>query len=264
MRAGVLVPMQEEFAAYPRLLAGLTRCDDGIWERYLSGDGATAIVLCDCGPANAAAAAERLITGWQPDLVINSGSAGAHNPELLPGDIVIGSSYLIHDDPLYPMSFRHLRWRRAGARVEHERLEAPSALVETVLASARHACAGEAPWSEASVWPAGVAARPPRALAGVIGSADLWTTDHARLALLHEQTASECEDMESAYIAQVCAMHDIPFVAVRCISNSELHAGTTGLDVLAPIRQAGALAARVVVDALAGLQALPELREGRA
>jgi nucleoside phosphorylase len=248
MRTGIIVPMEEEFEAYPLLLPGLRRQDDGIWQRCLSADGQTAILLSDCGTVNAAAAAERLITTWEPDLVITSGSAGAHNPELLPGDIVIGTVYRIHDDTLYPSpAGPRLRWRAAGERVRHDQLVSEPSLVALALETASSICAQAAPWSEPAFWPAGVEPRRPRAIAGVIGSSDNWNTDRECLLQLHTSTGSQCEDMESAFIAQVCAMHDIPFLAVRCISNSELHAATGGIDVTEAIRRAGAAAARVVV-----------------
>ena len=255
MRTGIIVPMEEEFESYPRLMPGLTRRDDEIWERYLSANGRTAILLSDCGTVNASAAAEHLITTWKPDLVINSGSAGAHNPMLLPGDLVIGDAYIIHDETIYPSpTGPRLRWRSAGARVRHERLPADPRLVATALQVAEAACAEAPHWSEAAVWPEGIERRGPRAIAGVIGSTDNWNTEQEPLLRLREQTASECEDMESAFIAQVCAMHRVPFLAVRCISNSELHAGTTGLDVTEAIRRAGASAARVVVALLRALE----------
>jgi len=184
--------------------------------------------------------------------VINSGSAGAHNPALLPGDIVIGDTYMIHDDTLYPSpTGPRLRWRSAGERVRHERLRAPPHLVALALHAAEAVCAESPAWpvaqgAEGAFWPAGVESRGPRTIAGSIGSTDNWNTERGPLLRLHEQTASECEDMESAFIAQVCAMHGVAFLAVRCISNSELHAGTTGLDVTEAIRRAGASAARVV------------------
>lgn len=247
--------MAEEFGTYPQLLPGLYREDDGIWERYLTPDGRVALVISDCGPVNAAAAAERLIGSWAPEVLINSGSAGAHNPELLPGDVVIGSHYLVLDQPLTPTPFAHLRWRTADSRVQHERLEADAALVDLALQAAQTICAAEQAWGEATVWPTGMALRPPRAIVGGVGSMDDWTTDHARLRLLRERAGVESEDMESAYIAQVCAMHGVPFLAVRVISNNELHASTGGLDILGPIRLAGSRAARVVAALLTLLAA---------
>ena len=40
-------------------------------------------------------------------------------------------------------------------------------------------------------------------------------------------TRTLCEDMEAAAIAQICALHDLPFLTVKDISNNEFHALST-------------------------------------
>jgi nucleoside phosphorylase len=57
--------------------------------------------------------------------------------------------------------------------------------------------------------------------------------------------------MESAYVAQVCALHRLPFVAVRVMSDNEGAQQLTAEDVPAAIRAAGERAARIIVS-LAG------------
>ena len=53
--------------------------------------------------------------------------------------------------------------------------------------------------------------------------------------------------MESAYIAQVCAMHALPFLAVRAISNNEVAAVLAPREVEEAIGGAGARAAGVLI-----------------
>ena len=246
-RAAIIVALHEELDPYRSLLPDLVRSDDGIWERYVDRDGRLAVVRSDCGPINAIAAAERLITTFNPDFVLNTGSAGAHDPSLLPGDIVIGDRYTLLQDPLYPSRSLGLCWRSDGARVERGGIAGDVGLVAGGWAAAAAVCAEAPSWADLAVWPAGVAPRPPLALAGTIGSTDTWNTDPARIDRLWAGASSASEDMESAYIAQVCALHAVPFLAIRCISNAERHAGTMQTnvtDILTALARAGELSAR--------------------
>jgi adenosylhomocysteine nucleosidase len=240
LRAAIIVALELELAPYRALLPDLERADDGIWPRWIT---------ADCGPINAVAATERTITTFQPDLVLNTGSAGAHNPELLPGDLVVGDRYTLLSDPLYPSRSLGLCWQADDARVERGGIPADPGLVARGLQAATAVCAGASGWSDALVWPAGVPARPPLAVAGTIGSTDTWNTDAGRIDRLWASASSLSEDMESAYMAQVCALHSLPFLAIRCISNAERHAGTARLgvsDILSALTRAGELAAQTV------------------
>src|SRR5438093_6875331 len=58
---------------------------------------------------------------------------------------------------------------------------------------------------------------------GAIASADVWTQSPARLDLLHGRYGALCEDMEAAAVAQVCALHSVPFLTIKDISNNEFH-----------------------------------------
>ena len=71
---------------------------------------------------------------------------------------------------------------------------------------------------------------------------------------LHEQFGAECEDMESAYVAQVCAMHGLPFIAVRVISNNDNVCPLAPREVQAALAAAGQRAA-VILTALAAVLA---------
>ena len=84
-------------------------------------------------------------------------------------------------------------------------------------------------------------------MVGMIGSSDRWTVDAEEIRALRDAYGAECEDMESAYVAQVCAMHRLAFVAVRCISNNEIACHLMPGDVAAAIAAAGERAARVLV-----------------
>ncbi len=70
----------------------------GPWRevRLQIGEHEVMAVLCGIGMVNAAAATEYLIGAHRPRIIVNSGCTGAHVAELLPGDVVIGTSVIYH------------------------------------------------------------------------------------------------------------------------------------------------------------------------
>ena len=252
---GIVVPTEAEFAPYRRLLGGLRRLDDsGPWEVYegRARDRRVVVIISDCGPANAAAATERLIAQHAPAAVLHGGAAGAHNPELLPGDLVVGAQYVIHINAaertsreargLHP---KLIRFRRGGERIHLAHVEADPDLLARAELIAPRELASIGQW-QGPGWPAGTPHRPARALTGIIASADAWTVDPDELRALREHFGAECEDMESAYVAQVCALHEIPFLAVRAISNNDAACPLTRDEVDPALAAAGARVARVL------------------
>jgi adenosylhomocysteine nucleosidase len=253
----VVVAVEEELAPYRGLLPGLRRVrETGPWEVYEAEAGGrrVVLVLSDCGPANAGAATERVVGQFSPAFVLNGGAAGAHDRDLLPGDAVVGSRYAILFPPSRqtflgdggPRTFRKgIRFRKGGARVHLDDCGACPDLLRLGLAAARRVVPAFGRWM-APGWPAGVAPRPGVVTEGLVGSTDVWTSDPTEVAALHALYGAKCEDMESAWVAQVCALHDLPFLAVRVVSNSEAACPIAAADVPRAIAAAGTRAAAVL------------------
>lgn len=253
----VVVPVEEEFAPYRELLPGLRPVREcGPWEVHEArvAGRRVVLVLSDCGPANAGAAAERVIGHFAPTVVLNGGAAGAHDPNLLPGDVVVGSRYAILFPPAgqrklgggAERTFRKgIRFRKGGARIHLDECRASPDLLRLGTATARRVVPALGSWA-APGWPAGVEPRTGIVTEGLIGSTDVWTSDPGDVAALHALYGARCEDMESAYVAQVCALHDVPFLAVRVISNNETACRIGEADVPQAIAAAGHRAAAVI------------------
>lgn len=251
----IVVPTRDEFRAYSDLLPDLRLLDDAWpWQIYAAQAAARKVVLIvsGAGPVNAAAASERLIAQFAPAALLNGGSAGAHDPALLPGDVVLGARYVIAT----PRAQREarlarglkpslLRFYRGEESLHPESLEADPALLDAAERAAQAQLARLGPWT-APGWPAKTPRRPGRVLRGVIATADAWTVDPEELRLLREDHATECEDMESAYVAQVCAIHALPYLAVRVISNNEAACPVAPAEVLPAVAAAGDIAAAVL------------------
>jgi adenosylhomocysteine nucleosidase len=260
----IVVPTEWEFTPYRGLLPGLRTVDGvGPWEVYeaRAGDQTVVLIVSGAGPVNAAAATERLIAGFRPVAVLHGGSAGAHNPALMPGDIVLGDRYIIAAPDtvrqarvargLHPSL---IRFRRHGMDVHLAEIVAnPELLQRAELLARQHADVLGA-W-EAPGWPADLPRRAGMVVTGAIASADAWTVEPIELRRLHDEFGAECEDMESAYVAQVCAMHELPFVAVRVISNNDVVSPLAPEEVQPALAAAGYRAALVLTALAAGIPA---------
>jgi nucleoside phosphorylase len=87
---------------------------------------------------------------------------------------------------------------------------------------------------------------------GPVASADVWLQDPAWLDATHHRTGSLCEDMEAAAIGTICALHGIPFLTVKDISNNEFHAVSAfeGTESELPVEEVGKRAAMVIMAVL--------------
>lgn len=252
----IVVPTRGEFDPYRALLPDLRRLDGaGAWELYESAVNGRRLllILSAAGPVNAAAATERLIAQFAPAAVLHGGSAGAHNPTLMPGDVVLGSRFVIVAAPgvreariARGLPGSLIRFYRDSEMTSFEYIDAEPALLRHAEEAAAAVSAALGPW-DAPGWPAELPRRVPLIVSGVIGSADAWTIAEDELRSLRVQYQAECEDMESAYVAQVCAMHGVPFVAVRVMSDNEAACQLSAEDVPAAIAAAGDRAARALV-----------------
>lgn len=258
----IVVPMEGELAPYRGLLSSMRPLDGaGPWEMFEAEAGGRRVVLIlsGPGPVNAGAATERVIAQTDPVAVLHGGSAGAHNPDLLPGDVVLGSRYVI----LTPRTVRDarlarglhpslIRFRRDGEQIGFHHIETDTELLQHAERVARGQLEALGPW-QAPGWPPATPPRVGQVISGVIGSADAWTVDPDELRALHEDFGAECEDMESAYVAQVCALHRLPFIAVRAMSDNEAAHALTPADVPVAIAAAGERAALVITRLAAEL-----------
>ena len=192
--------------------------------------------LCGMGMTSAAAITEAVIVRYQPVAVLNSGCAGAHRTDLLPGDIVVADRVVAYDNvreaPDGTLSFGNMHYLSRGIPRSVSALDADPDLLQL----ATRVPGTFDPWLVDVGWPAGVPHRPPRVAVGTVVSADHWNRAESTIRGLASQFDSLCEDMEAAAVALVCASHDLPFLAIKDIANNELLRATqSGRALLAEI-----------------------------
>jgi adenosylhomocysteine nucleosidase len=181
------------------------------------------VLATGIGLVNAAAATAVLVAQVQPCAVLNFGCAGAHHEEIFPGDVVIGSEVVACGSlirlPGGNERYAGFRYSLDGQTVLTDLIRADQTLLNI-------ACGTAESWNP-EPWPlANRQKRDAEVHTGVIASADCWTQDPHRIGLLHDRHRSLCEEMEAAAVAQVCAIYQVPMLAIKDISNNELHSAT--------------------------------------
>ncbi len=214
----ILGPMESESAwliqqlSHPKVTRlGAYSYFEGIIDNY-------PVVVCRCyiGVVNSAAATALAIRQYDPLCVIIQGTAGAHNPALHQGDIVLGERTV------------HIgRWftphRDKGTGIDADQWEPHGSEIISIGPG------------EDTMYLKGderilqVAANIPnpggKVVRGVIGAADIWNRELDMLERLHRTLHTECEEMEGYGVMQVCAQLGVPNADIRVISNSEWHPG---------------------------------------
>jgi adenosylhomocysteine nucleosidase len=179
-------------------------------------------VACGVGKVKAAACTQYLIDRFSVEAVVCSGVAGAVNPGLRIGDIVISKRALQHDfDPGTPEFLKKLRkrWLKADAR-----------LVQLAMEAGKDLGLGE------------------RIHLGTVLTGDQAIASQEKRQSLWESFDGDCVEMEGAAVALVCQLNSIPFLIVRAISDSAAEESVT--EFKHSLTQSAADAARMVLGIL--------------
>ena len=173
-------------------------------------------VVCRClvGMVYSAAAVMLGAERFSPGTVINCGTAGAHDPALHQGDIVLGQDII--NAGRYNTPHREkgegsdcMAWEfpKEECFEEGGNLDTYSTHSDERLLSA----------AETVEYSGG------RVKRGTVLSSDAWNREIDRILFFNKALSSDCEDMESFAAAKICEQLAIPCLSVRIISNSELH-----------------------------------------
>ncbi len=169
------------------------------------------------GLINAAATTSALCIGRRPQAIINYGCSGAHRDDIDCGDVVLANRIVHHSAVIVQEDgqerYTGFRYDVNGETMLTEAIMPDPELFELASMAARR--------TPLPAWP-GIN-HEPIVHVGAVGSADVWTQHGARIKTLHQLHGSLCEEMEAAAVGQVAAIFGVPFLAVKDISNNELH-----------------------------------------
>jgi adenosylhomocysteine nucleosidase len=175
-------------------------------------DGASVVAArTGAGKVNAAFAATLLIDHFSPSAVVFTGTAGAVDPELNPGDVIIATAVGYHDvGDLTPNGF--IRSATYGAQSGRR----DPILFPTdpgLLAAARRAANTIKLEAPADALPEN------RIREGVIVTGDAFVGNPSSRDELRNQLKADAVEMEGAAVAQVCARFGVPFIVIRSITD---------------------------------------------
>lgn len=156
------------------------------------------IVLCKSGvgKVNAAACTQILVDRFGVDCILFTGVAGALDPELNIGDIVISIDCIQHDIDVRALGFE----LGVIPYAETSIFTADPELVERAFQASKQLFGS-------------------RVLKGRVLSGDQFIADRNKVKQLHLELSGVCTEMEGAAVAQVCQMNQVPFVVIRSMSD---------------------------------------------
>lgn len=197
MRIGVIVAMDKELQQLLQLMDKPLEClqkGQSFWIGQI-GDSALILTKSGIGKVNAAYGAINLIDNFRPDMVISTGCAGGASTELEIRDVVVSTLICYHDAWCgQPNELGQIQ----GLPVK---FDADEKLVETAKNLKGNA----------------------RIVPGLIVSGD-WFVDSVdkMKSIVAVFPDAMAVDMESAALAQICHLYQMPFLSFRVISDIPL------------------------------------------
>ncbi|MBC5831357.1 5'-methylthioadenosine/S-adenosylhomocysteine nucleosidase [Vibrio metschnikovii] len=214
MKIGIIGAMQQEVAILKDALEQRQEISQGGCTYYSGKLHGVEVILLQSGigKVSAAVGTALLLSQYQPDVVINTGSAGGFDPSLTMGDVVISSEVRHHDADV--TAFGYEIGQMAGQ---------PAAFIadETLMSVAEQALQNM---------------DNKHAVRGLICTGDAFVCSEEKQNFIrqHFPTAVAVE-MEAAAIAQTCHQFGVPFVVVRAISDVADKASPLSFDEFLPL-----------------------------
>lgn len=198
MKVAIIGAMEEEVAILREKLENKNDTTVANCEFYTGTlDGVDVVLLkSGIGKVNAAMSTTILLERFQPDVVINTGSAGGFLASLNVGDIVISTEVVHHDVDVTAFGYAYGQVPGLPARYASD-----EKLIDIAEKSAVHI-------------------RDVQVATGLIATGDSFMHDPARVEFVRTQFPELCAvEMEAAAIAQVCHQFGVPFVVIRALSD---------------------------------------------
>lgn len=165
------------------------------------------------GKVNAAMTATLLIEHLKPREIIFTGIAGGLNPDLQPGDLVIGLKTAHHDyGYVKDQGTENIgTWNRVTGKRNPLFLPADAMLLDIARAAAGVISLDSIPM--------GGGARMPQFVEGTIVTGDAFIASSSKKNELRRTLQADAVEMEGAAVAQICLQTETPCLIVRSISD---------------------------------------------
>lgn len=169
------------------------------------------VALTGVGKVNAAMTTALLIQNFHPRAVLFTGVAGSLNPDLEPGDVVIGGGTIQHDlADFYADSIVNFGVRNPATGLRNPVVFPADS---TWLSRAKLAA------DQASLLLADSAGSLPRAIIGLIATGDGFISSTKHKLELRSRLGADAVEMEGAAVAQICYQLGVPCLIIRALSD---------------------------------------------
>ena len=197
---GIILAMQEEFEEIQIIMKN--------WDEkrikeisFITGkiEGQNCVIVqSGIGKVNSARVTQMMIDNFDIEYIMNLGAAGALNPMLKIGDIVIGDELVQHDFDI--TAFGHAKGYITGVG---DRVYSDKYLIEKFENAIEN-----------------LEDRNYEIKTGTIASGDIFCTEIEMKNQIYANFKADCVEMEGAAIAQVSYLNNIPFIVIRSISDT--------------------------------------------
>lgn len=202
MRVGIICAGDTELAPFLPIIEDCVITEKAMLKFYQGKIEGIDIVTLFSGvcKVNAAIATQILIDTYHVDLVINAGTAGGMDPKLDIFDTVISTKVAYHDVHEEILTEFHPWMENVFFKADEELLKLSEKAVAKLNTDYR------------IVW-------------GRMVTGEAFITDEGRDEI-NEQFAPLSVDMETGSIAHVCYVNQVPFIAIRSITDTPSHSGS--------------------------------------
>lgn len=200
MKIGIICAAEEELASFLPQIDDIKVSEKAMLRFYEGKIGGTEVVAVVSGvcKVNAAIAAQILIDGFGVTAVINSGTAGGMDAKLRIYDTVVATECCYHDVAENILTEYHPWMKTVFFESSPQLLSLSQNAVKKLELR--------------------------KVYFGRMVTGETFITDEGRERIM-ESFAPLSVDMETAAIAHVCYVNGIPFLSVRCITDTAEHSG---------------------------------------
>ena len=206
MKIGIICAGDEELSPFLPMIKDCKTVEKAMLKFYAGRIDSIEVIALFSGvcKVNAAIGTQLLVDLFSADMIINSGTAGGMNPGLDIFDTVISTEVCYHD-------------------VAPDILTEFHPWMESVFFTADPKLIRLSKTAVKKIRPAG------KVIWGRMVTGESFITDEGRQKI-NQEFAPLTVDMETASIAHVCYVNRIPFLSIRCITDTAEHSGLDNFD----------------------------------
>ena len=156
------------------------------------------VVVCGVGKVNAALCATTMINRFSPELIINSGVAGALSPLVSIGDLVVANKAVEHDMNTTALGDKQGEISLPDGKIMYFECDKDAVALLTK-------CGKELPDTKVTQ--------------GTVASGDMFVSNRRKRLLINDRFGAMACEMEGAAIGHVCYCCKVPFAILRAISD---------------------------------------------